>query len=615
MNKLAINWSVDKYKELEAKLVGYWAENIWDLRDNPTKLKPYERQFSLKFLCPSITVNTEIKYGIWQKVLANERSIPSLASRSCTMLSWFREDFQPTIYSLTQKSMAEWEDQFLIYLAKRGLKTTTSRSDRSKGQGIVQYQHKSRHIFFFHEIYKVVSDFYDTRSEYEKDIWDIDKIGIKRGPTHTCRTLNFLAIEQLWLRQIAKKYLRYCLSIYSLSQGFNILNSLRNFSIFLTKNCLTISPSKVVRSVIVDYLSYLASGNLLPSTKMQRLGNLRTFFEICSREGWASFPKERIIYNEDFPKQKYSLPRFIPNDVLNQLFQHLGELPSNYQRMIYILYEVGMRINELFSLSFDCLMQDSEGSWWVKYHQSKLKQDHTQPITTEIANIIQMQQKEVSNKWGSSAILFPNPLGKPYKRERLARVLNKLAVKKNICDSTGKVWWFEAHQFRHTFGTRCINNGVPHHIVQRLMGHKSPAMTSVYAHIHDETLKNEYAKLLSKRKLIDISGRVLNENMKADAVELQWLKKHIDARTLPNGYCSIPMALAPCPHPNACLTCPHFRTDQTYLEIHQKQLEETVRLFQLSKDKGWQVQINNNEKIITHLQKIITSLKDIENDT
>ncbi|MBK5222747.1 MAG: tyrosine-type recombinase/integrase [Acidimicrobiia bacterium] len=31
-----------------------------------------------------------------------------------------------------------------------------------------------------------------------------------------------------------------------------------------------------------------------------------------------------------------------------------------------------------------------------------------------------------------------------------------------------------AHQFRHTLGTRLINQGVPQHVIQRLLGHASP---------------------------------------------------------------------------------------------------------------------------------------------
>ena len=57
--------------------------------------------------------------------------------------------------------------------------------------------------------------------------------------------------------------------------------------------------------------------------------------------------------------------------------------------------------------------------------------------------------------------------------------INQLAKARNICTSSGKVWQFQTHQFRHTVGTRMINNGVPQHIIQRYLGHESPEMTSV----------------------------------------------------------------------------------------------------------------------------------------
>ncbi|MEN8447229.1 MAG: tyrosine-type recombinase/integrase [Cyanobacteria bacterium J06555_13] len=36
-----------------------------------------------------------------------------------------------------------------------------------------------------------------------------------------------------------------------------------------------------------------------------------------------------------------------------------------------------------------------------------------------------------------------------------------------MVDESGKLWHFQTHQFRHTLGTRMINNGVPRHIIQR----------------------------------------------------------------------------------------------------------------------------------------------------
>jgi Phage integrase family len=279
--------------------------------------------------------------------------------------------------------------------------------------------------------------------------------------------------------------------------------------------------------------------------------------------------------------------------------------------MALILYEVGMRVSEMLTLPLDCLLQDAAGGWWIRYDQGKVRTEHTQPISRETAALVQRQQQRARDVLGPGArILFPGPNGKNIKYHAFARAINYLAVRKDIRDSTGHIWRFQPHQFRHTFGTRLINRGIPQHVVQRLMGHKSPAMTSQYAHVHDATLKREFEKTLQDRKLVDISGRVITANHEADKAELQWLRKYVDARTLPNGLCAIPLALGPCPHPNACLTCPHFRTDQSFLLIHERQLRETEEAVACAQANGWVVQEKNNSQIAENLRSIISALKD-----
>jgi integrase len=71
-----------------------------------------------------------------------------------------------------------------------------------------------------------------------------------------------------------------------------------------------------------------------------------------------------------------------------------------------------------------------------------------------------------------------------------------VAYDHDIRDASGKLFRFQAHQFRHTVGTRMINLGVPHHIIQRYLGHKGPEMTSRYAHIHDTTMKDKLSEYL-----------------------------------------------------------------------------------------------------------------------
>ncbi len=144
-------------------------------------------------------------------------------------------------------------------------------------------------------------------------------------------------------------------------------------------------------------------------------------------------------------------------------------------------------------------------------------------------------------------------------------VLNKLAYEQKIVDKSGEIYRFHAHAFRHTVGTRMINNGVPQHIVQKFLGHESPEMTSRYAHIFDETLKAEFTKF--KEKLVTNNGDIieLDNDNEVDDVDLQWFKKNINAQVLPNGYCRLPVIAGSCPHANACLDCTHFCTSKQFL--------------------------------------------------
>ncbi|HCY7500908.1 TPA: phage integrase family protein [Staphylococcus aureus] len=226
----------------------------------------------------------------------------------------------------------------------------------------------------------------------------------------------------------------------------------------------------------------------------------------------------------------------------------------------------------------------------------------------EVALLIKVREDKVSEEFPDSEYLFPRKDGSPLKQETFRGELNKLAYEQNIVDKSGEIYRFHAHAFRHTVGTRMINNGMPQHIVQKFLGHESPEMTSRYAHIFDETLKNEFTKF--QEKLVTNNGDVLDldEDNEVDDVELQWFKKNINAQVLPNGYCRLPVVAGGCPHANACLDCTHFCTSKQFLPQHEEQLERTEELLAIAKDKQWQRQVETNSRVKERLEQIIGSL-------
>ncbi len=148
---------------------------------------------------------------------------------------------------------------------------------------------------------------------------------------------------------------------------------------------------------------------------------------------------------------------------------------------------------------------------------------------------------------------------RPYSDRTLRQLLTELAAKLDVRDSTGALVDFNrTHRFRHTVATGLLNAGVPIHVVQRYLGHLSPAMTMHYAQTLQSTAEAEflrYRKLTADARELDLDPE--------DLYDLLPLDQRTD-RMLPNGYCLLPPRQV-CGKGNACLTCDKFATDATFL--------------------------------------------------
>jgi hypothetical protein len=336
--------------------------------------------------------------------------------------------------------------------------------------------------------------------------------------------------------------------------------------------------------------------------------NLRNFLETAARERWLRIASERMIFDEEILRPPKPQPRYIPTAVLDQLNSHLGNLKAPWMQMVLILQECGMRISELLQLAPDCLTQDARGTFYLRYMQGKMKREHTIPVSQEIARVVQEQQQVVRAAGSVATLLFPSWKGGVIKQQSFAQRVNRLAYDHQIRDANGKLFRFQSHQFRHTVGTRMINLGVPHHFIQRYLGHLGPEMTNRYAHIHDATMREKLSEYL-QGTLVDVTGKVVAEDGSVDTGDLRWFTRNVLAQALTNGYCAIPVVAGPCPHPNACLNCAHFRTDTSFLDVHKAELSETERVIAKASANGWTRQIEMNEQKRNNLVNIIASLE------
>ncbi len=264
---------------------------------------------------------------------------------------------------------------------------------------------------------------------YENDVWRLAQLGLKGSTTERQLSISFTEIRQGWLKELIKKYLKLCAITGSAAKIVQSISALKLFSKFLFEKYPGTVSIDIDRSIIEDYLHFLNQMNIKVTTKNNRIVNLSNFLKTCHVRKWIDGIEPYLIYPEDHPKIPKNISRYMPESVIQQLYQNIKFLDDNLRRMFSVLLECGMRISELCSLKYDCLLQDADNGYHLKIFQFKLKKEYKIPISKEVADIILEQQEAVKAEWGKHEFLFPVP-------HKLKLVDGRMHTTK----SSGKLW-------------------------------------------------------------------------------------------------------------------------------------------------------------------------------
>jgi len=456
---------------------------------------------------------------------------------------------------------------------------------------------------------------------YSRDTWDARRLGIEahRGP----HRISFAAISPPWLADATKRWARFRLAT---GTKFSTLSgdvaAMRRFSQFLTTRATpTRSEADLDRAVIEDYLLRLAQGGLSPATRTGMLVALKGFLDHARRHRLLPrLPAGAVVYREDLPRRDAAVPRFVPEYVMGQLEadEAIARLPDVTTRhLVVVLIETGLRLGDACMLAFNPVVADSTGWPCLRYYNSKVRTEALVPLSERAATTIVAQQAHVRSRFpAGSTLLFPRQRAntdgtRPYVPSTLQQRLRRWSIEVDLRDEAGGAVTVTAHRFRHTVGTRMINQGVPAHIVQRYLGHASPAMTAVYAHLHDKTMRDAFEAYSKTR--VNIAGQLLAYDTESPATDAEWIKHNLArvADSLPNGYCGRPPQ-RDCPHPNACLTCPDFQTTPEFLGVHRDQAKTNRILIAQAEADGRFRLVENLRRTQTSLDAIIPALETLQ---
>jgi integrase/recombinase XerD len=612
MGSELIWWSAEKQQHLANQLTGFWAEDTWLFTSQQGKT------YQMSFPLPASALQAEIKYALRTKFESGRWKTNGNLSPMCREVKaieeWLKQlPLMPS--SFMQKPLDHWEMSLRSYLVQTGHYRRGTGRELSADQTYVERWEEDSRIRLLRQIYTIVAQAYDDREETEKDVWDMRHLGVTLNLTASGYLLNFTPIAQQWLRSLAKTFIKYNLSVHSPGDCLAKMQTLREFSRFLTAHHSTVGIAEINRTLIVSFLNYLKAQGKTSHRVMTHLIHLRAFLEGCAYHlNIVGLTKERLILEGDFPKLPQSQPRDLPAEVLGQLREHLETLPTTVLRMVVILLEGGLRISELCTLRLSCLVHDDRNEWYLHFYQWKAKQEHVIPLVDEaVVAAIQAQQHAIRERWGDACqYLFPSPLFPqfPFKARTFTRMLNEWAYEKQICDQSGKLYHFQSHQFRHTLGMQLINEDVPLDVISRLFGHGSLSMTQRYAHKRAAKLRAELERASRKRKTVNAVGQVVTGDPHANDPDAQLLRKGIRGQTLPVGGCGRLIVLGGCPHANTCVTCTYWLTSTDDLPALNSFYQRAVHLKQRATEVGNQMVAEQQDRIIPKLALRIKSLED-----
>jgi integrase len=381
---------------------------------------------------------------------------------------------------------------------------------------------------------------------YTADVWRAADLGVpaRRG----VGAVSFTGIDPPWLREAVKRWARQRLAtgcalntIRAGTQAFT------RFSGFLNRCQPPVGhPIEMDRALLERYLAWLAPLSLADSTKALSRVFLRSFLEDNRRYHWvAGIPAEATIYPDEISARRRTMPRFIPEFVMNQLESgdNLAQLHPTYRGLVVLITETGLRVGDACTLPFDPVLTDSAGWRCLRFASSKMRAEQLVPLSTRAVKAVRDQQRHVrDSRPDGSAWLFPSRSDPhhPVPYSTFYRVIADWQHCIGLHDETGCATTITVHRLRHTFGTRLINSGVPQHVIQRLLGHASPGMTAVYAHLHDTTIRSEFERYCQTR--VDVQGQLLGFDPQAATADAEWVKHRLSraADALPNGYCGRP---------------------------------------------------------------------------
>ncbi|MEU3994153.1 hypothetical protein AB0F24_38495 [Streptomyces platensis] len=442
-------------------------------------------------------------------------------------------------------------------------------------------------------------------TERVKDVWDMAVFG-------HAGSLPFTPVVQEPLREAMKIWVyddlprRRNKNAVHHARAVISAMALLSESLWLQRPDRGMAPSAWGRGDIIAFtnrMGYLtATGKLsaarrLAFTRFVRrvLLRFRTLGLAGPGQVLAGMPVDFAILPEDMPDEPEDTEagRDLPEEVMRQLCAHLDDLEamSNVETRVAteLLIDTGRRPDEIFTLGYDCLQQDPDGSPVLAYDNHKAyRLGRRLPIGGETAETVRRQQQRVRARFPTTEParlkLLPRPktnpegtktfkdIHTPHRAwvDALPDFLIPVATIEADTPVTHMVPFDKKkifpYAYRHCYAQRHADAGVAPDVLKELMDHRLITTTQGYYRVGAERRREAVDRVTALQ--FDRNGQRVWRTAKS-LLDSEHVRRAIGEVATAYGVCREPSNVAAgghaCPLRFRCLGCEHFSTDVSYL--------------------------------------------------
>ncbi|SEL35952.1 tyrosine-type recombinase/integrase [Ruminococcus albus] len=563
-------------------------------------------------------VDNEVR-GFIQHLILDLHSAPGTVQEyiECFAKPWSKfinNHNEEQIFSVTQFAYEDIYSLYIEFLSDEGYKLTLTSVHHIGGDmEWLHYNYPSHHISYFIRYYKYIHSvaYPDTRSEYEKDAWDIRNLGIPFS-TSVCRsryTVSFRNISQGWLVKAAKEYCYYRIQSRTISAVLDDIKGLNLFSAFLEAEHSEINHlDELTRPIIEEYFAFIDKKNFVTTTYNRRISVLRTFLLIGNMLDLEHFPTKPLIQNDDYRRVVHKMPKCFSEFELKQMNTHINDLPIQIARIFFILENCGMRVSDICSSPINpngeyCLGKNDNNEYIFTYYMPKAHRYNTIPVSDMVGEIIESAIEDSRNEFGENCTyIFAIDVDKPISSETFSHHMNVMAKNNDLRRDEGTPLRIKGHTFRGTVATRFANDGISMDVIRMMMGQRKMGVLNHYVKIHEKTMQ-EYLKPITEE-----NEMMIQHIGKTDYDGIEPIPEP-SLIPLSNGRCAKKVSTGICDHANRCYSCQMFRPSISCISLYEHQLNEAENNIAIAKLHGFDRILEKNEQLKEDLIRILKKLE------